>query len=203
MHGQASFPMIDVAPRVRQRLRSLSEEVAKLRQALDAAQARVAELEKIADTDVLLPVANRRGFHRHLARAVGFRDRHGIPSALLFVDLNGLKIINDVHGHAAGDAALRHVAETLVANVRASDAVGRLGGDEFGVLLFHADWQRAQAKAEQLSVAIQARPITVDGTTLSVSAAIGVYLLESGETLDVLLARANEAMYARKRREAA
>lgn len=178
-------------------------EFKRLRRQLAAAQARIAELEKLADTDPLTSTFNRRAFERHVAGAISIRERHGLPSALLFVDLDGLKVINDQLGHAAGDAAILHIAKVLQANVRSSDIVGRLGGDEFAVLLFHADTEQACAKADYLHAAFCAKPVAFDGGLLPVSASVGVCALLPGDTAASVLARADEAMYARKRQAAA
>ncbi len=96
-------------------------------------------MEKTADQDQLLPLLNRRAFVRELTRYIAFTGRYNTPASLIYFDLNHFKQINDTHGHAGGDAALEHFAETLLSHVRDSDCVGRLGGDEFGVLLTHAD----------------------------------------------------------------
>ena len=104
---------------------------------LDEAQRTIAELEARADVDPLLDILNRRGFERELKRSLAYVQRYGGEAALLFVDLDGFKAINDRHGHAAGDALLKAVARELTGHVRASDTVARLGGDEFGVLLWN------------------------------------------------------------------
>ena len=85
----------------------------------------------LADEDSLLPVINRRAFVRELSRAMSFAQRYTQPSSLAFFDVNNMKTINDELGHAAGDAALMHVAEMLLEHVRHSDVVGRLGGDQW------------------------------------------------------------------------
>ena len=80
--------------------------------------------------------------------------RYGTPAALMFIDLDGFKAINDRYGHAAGDALLKAVARELIGHVRASDVVGRLGGDEFGVLMWHLEGPQATAKARELEAMI-------------------------------------------------
>ena len=83
----------------------------------------------------MLPLLNRRAFVRELTRYISFAGRYNTPASLIYFDLNHLKKTNDTLGHAAGDAVLAHFTEVLTAHVRDSDSVGRLGGDEFGVLL--------------------------------------------------------------------
>jgi GGDEF domain-containing protein len=108
----------------------LRAEIGRLSAELARAERRIAELETRADIDPLLDVLNRRGFERSLNRSLAYIRRYHIPAALMFIDLDGFKAVNDRYGHAAGDAMLRQVAATLAARVRSSDVVGRLGGDE-------------------------------------------------------------------------
>jgi len=169
----------------------LAAENAALRSRVAELEALVDRLERLADSDTLTPLPNRRFFLRALERSVAAMTRHGTPAALLFVDVNDLKRINDADGHAAGDAALVRVAQSLQRNVRASDVVARLGGDEFGLLLDHLDLEAAQAKAAALADAIAA------GGGASVS--IGVTALMPGDTADAALERADREMYRVKR----
>ena len=114
-------------------LASLLAENERLKRELAVVRARVSDLEARADVDPLLDILNRRGFERELKRALAHVKRYGTEAALMFVDLDGFKGVNDRYGHGAGDALLKAVARELVGHVRASDVVGRLGGDEFGV----------------------------------------------------------------------
>src|SRR5687767_9429642 len=116
---------------------SLAVEVERLRTQLAAAQARIAELEAKADTDALLDIPNRRGFERELRRSLAYVRRYSASAALIYLDLDQFKPVNDRHGHAAGDRVLQAVAVALRRSVRESDVVARLGGDEFGVLLWN------------------------------------------------------------------
>ena len=134
----------------------LLAEVERLKAELADAKCRIAELEARADIDPLLDILNRRGFERELGRSRAYLKRYGGAAALLFIDLDGFKAINDRHGHAAGDALLKAVARDLVGHVRASDVVARLGGDEFGVLLWNLGPTQAAAKASQLETLIAA-----------------------------------------------
>jgi len=114
-------------------------------------------------------------------------------------DLNHLKKTNDTYGHAAGDAVLAHFAEVLSKNVRDSDCVGRLGGDEFGVLLSHANQTQALKKADSLAATLQATPTQWNGQAIPVTFAYGAFELKSGDNPDVAIARADQAMYAHKK----
>ncbi|MSO65780.1 MAG: GGDEF domain-containing protein [Alphaproteobacteria bacterium] len=122
-------------PRVRDAFMSLMREVEEMRRELQAARERLATLERLADRDPLVPIANRRAFVRELSCQMAHAERYGHTPSVVYIDLNDFKEINDTFGHAAGDEALRHVASILLQNVRVSDIVGRLGGDEFGIIL--------------------------------------------------------------------
>jgi diguanylate cyclase (GGDEF)-like protein len=197
------LPEKDLTPSVRAALRHLIEEVAALRQELGFTRSRVADLERLADEDALAPVSNRRAFLRDLARTIGYVGRYGAACSLLYFDLDGLKAINDTFGHAAGDAALIHVAEALLAHTRSSDVIGRLGGDEFGVLLTRADEATAHSKAERLSGAVALTRLSWKGETIPVSVAFGAHRLVAGEEPQVALAAADRAMYRHKRNRGA
>jgi diguanylate cyclase (GGDEF)-like protein len=190
----------DLTPSVRVALGHLIEKVATLRQELGFTQTRLAELERLANEDALAPISNRRAFLRDLARTIGYVERYGVACSLLYFDLDGLKTINDTFGHAAGDAALIHVAEVLLAHTRSSDVVGRLGGDEFGVLLARADETAAHRKAALLSDAVAATPLSWKSAIIPISVAFGAHRLTPGEDPQVALAAADRAMYRNKRR---
>jgi len=117
----------------------LVEEISMLRGKVARLQERVEQLDQLAHQDSLIDLPNRRGFMRELERLIARVDRYGINAAMLFVDLDGLKMINDTFGHRAGDEALIQVANLLSKGVRHSDVVARIGGDEFGILLEASD----------------------------------------------------------------
>lgn len=194
------IPESELTPKVREGMARLIDEVDRLRRDLESRDQRIAFLEQLADEDPLAPVLNRRAFVRELGRMVAFADRYGTPSSVLYFDLNGLKVINDRWGHAAGDAALAHVAEVLLRNTRGTDVVGRLGGDEFGVILVQADDAAATAKATELAAAIADSPLDWQGQRLDVSTAVGSFAFDGGEPAHAVLDRADRAMYDQKRR---
>ena len=193
-------PEIDLTPKVQAAIMALIEEVDKLRKELRHSQARLEHLELLADQDALAPVANRRAFVREMSRIMSFSQRYGSPSGVLYFDLNGMKAINDTYGHTAGDQALLKVAHTLLDNVRESDVVGRLGGDEFGVLLAQADEATASEKAAMLARAIADAPLIWKGREISLTVAYGIYCFKPGEDVGTALANADKAMYANKQR---
>lgn len=175
--------------------RDVNAEIAHLRGLVAQLEARCAELDRLAHHDSLVPLPNRRGFLRQLEIAVARCERYGQSAAMLFVDLDGLKMLNDSFGHSAGDSALIHVAAHLVGGVRQSDCVGRLGGDEFGILLEHADEAIAAETAERLVDTIAGEEFQVDGSAVPLSVAIGMTMIEPGDTPAAVLARADQAMY--------
>ncbi|MDJ0982742.1 MAG: GGDEF domain-containing protein [Kiloniellales bacterium] len=195
----AGIPEAELTPKVRAAIDRLLSDVSHLREELELAKRRIQHLEDLADQDVLLPVANRRAFVRELSRLMAFAERYGTQGSVLYFDINGMKEINDNLGHGAGDAALRHVAEVLVGNVRASDMVGRLGGDEFGVILSQSDQDAARVKAERLAQAILSRPLEWEGQRLDIEISFGTYSFAGGESVDDALAAADHAMYRHKK----
>jgi diguanylate cyclase (GGDEF)-like protein len=179
-------------------LATLLAEIERLQAALRSEQSKVRELEASAETDALTGVFNRRGFDRELKRSLAYVKRYWTRAALMYVDLDGFKPVNDRHGHAAGDALLRAVAAKLAGCVRASDAVARLGGDEFGLILWNLSEADAAAKARALEASVAGAMIAWDGGTLGVGASIGFAMLGPSDELDEILAKADQAMYARK-----
>ncbi len=121
--------------------------IRRLKVQLAQARARIDELEASADTDFLLDIPNRRGFERELNRAVAYIKRYHATAALIVLDVDRLKPINDAFGHAAGDQVLKAIVAVLLRHVRSSDVIGRLGGDEFALLLWNLSETDARAKA--------------------------------------------------------
>lgn len=177
----------------------LAAELDALKEELARARARVAELESRVDEDPLTGLLNRRGFERALERALAYVRRYGATAALLFLDLDGFKTVNDRHGHAAGDWALGRVARLISGNVRASDVVARIGGDEIVALLWNLRADQAEAKARVLEDLIAASPFERGGKRFKLGLSAGFTMLASGDSAAAALARADAAMYARKR----
>jgi diguanylate cyclase (GGDEF)-like protein len=188
-----------LSPEVREELARLRAERESLQDELRDAQARIVQLERLADEDSLAPIANRRAFVRELSRMIAFTRRYGPPSSVIYFDVNGMKQINDTYGHPAGDAALRHVAEMLLKNVRESDIVGRLGGDEFGVILAQTNQEQANAKAISLAQTIAATPFHWGAIDIRVGAAYGVYSFSGSDDAQIAIEAADKAMYRQKR----
>jgi diguanylate cyclase (GGDEF)-like protein len=163
--------------------------IRRLKAELARTQAQIEELQASVDTDYLLGIANRRGFERERYRAFG---------ALVVLDVDRLKPINDAFGHAAGDQVLKAVVAELTAHVRASDVVGRLGGDEFALLLWNLSETDARAKAATLEEAIDKLSFVFDGRTINAGASAGVAVLDTHSEAGRALEAADSAMYVRK-----
>ncbi len=183
---------------VRTTVARLLDENQSLKTALAGVQARIAELERLADLDTLTPLPNRRAFLREVERAVARIARYGSTGAVMYVDVDGLKALNDRYGHGAGDAALNHVATLLRRGVRAGDLVARIGGDEFALLVESVDEAVAIAKADAVVAAIAHAPLEWEGAAVAVTISIGVTMIEARDGVEDLLARADARMYAAK-----
>lgn len=193
------IPSAEMTPKVRHAIMGLMAEVDTLRQDLALAHRRIDELERLVDLDPLVPVSNRRAFVREVSRAISFAERYGTKSTLIFFDVNNMKTINDSHGHAAGDKALMHVADKLSEGVRDLDVVGRLGGDEFGVLLAQIGEEAAQQKALDLISRVENTPIVFNGVEMNVYLAHGGYSFGPGQDPADALAEADRKMYENKK----
>ena len=172
--------------------------VRRLRTELAQAQKRIDELQAHADTDFLLEILNRRVFERELNRSIAYIKRYHAGGALIVLDVDRLKPINDAFGHAAGDQVLKAIVGELLRQVRSSDVIGRLGGDEFALLLWNLSETDAQAKAAALEQAVDGLSFTFRGRTVKAGASAGVAILgphaEGGKALE----EADRAMYVRK-----
>jgi diguanylate cyclase (GGDEF)-like protein len=160
------------------------------------------ELAKLSITDDVTNLLNRRGFHLLANHEVTHADRAGTDLLLLFVDLDGLKAINDTHGHATGTQALIDMADVLRVTYRGSDVIARFGGDEFCVLLSRSLAIISDVKAmERLQRAIRERNANAD-RPYRLSASVGVCRRPSGSsmTLEQMTKRADELMYQEKHR---
>jgi diguanylate cyclase (GGDEF)-like protein len=175
----------------RQTIRRLKGELAR-------ALALIGELQETAETDFLLAIRNRRGFERDLARAIAYIKRYQATAALIILDVDRLKPINDSFGHAAGDEVLKAVAAVLTGQIRSSDVVARLGGDEFAILLWNLTETDARAKAALMEQEIDRLTFTFRDRTVSAGASAGIAMLDTHAELGRALEAADSAMYLRK-----
>ncbi|HEY0660104.1 MAG TPA: diguanylate cyclase [Lysobacter sp.] len=165
-------------------------------QALEASRL---ELEKLARVDTLTGLANRRQFDERFSLALLRLRRHGLPIALMYLDVDHFKRINDSFGHAAGDAVLRTFAQRLLACTRASDLVSRLGGDEFVVLIEDAELPFAAEIIARKLIAAMGAEITVETSTLQVTTSIGIAYASEPTEAATLMAAADAALYDAKK----
>jgi diguanylate cyclase (GGDEF)-like protein len=172
--------------------------IRRLRAQLAQAQARIGQLEASADTDFLLGILNRRGFERELHRSVAYIKRYHASGAIIVLDVDRLKPINDAFGHAAGDEVLKAVVAVLLRHVRSSDVIGRLGGDEFALLLWNLSETDARAKAVALEQTIDALSFVFRGRTVNAGASAGIAVLGPHAEAGRALEQADSAMYVRK-----
>ena len=172
--------------------------VRRLRTQLAQAQARIEELQASADTDFLLGIPNRRGFERELHRSIAYIKRYQASGALIVLDVDRLKPINDAFGHAAGDEVLKAIVAALSRQVRSSDVLGRLGGDEFALLLWNLSETDAHAKAASLEEAVDRLSFNFGGRNVTAGASAGIAILGPHAEAGRALEEADRAMYVRK-----
>jgi diguanylate cyclase (GGDEF)-like protein len=172
--------------------------IRRLKAQLTEAEKQIEALQALSDSDFLLDILNRRGFERELRRSIAYIKRYHVSAALIVLDVDRLKPINDAYGHAAGDQVLKAIVAAVLSQVRSSDVIGRLGGDEFAVLLWNLSETDAKAKAALLEQAIDRLAFVFGGSTITTGASAGVAILgphaEEGKALE----EADSAMYVRK-----
>jgi len=189
----------DLTPAVQGAIRTLLTEIDDLRQEVARLKAQLVQAEAVADQDPLTPVLNRRALMRELDRIRTFSHRYGSPAALVYLDLDDFKGVNDRFGHAAGDAALRAVAERLRSQVSGSDLVARRGGDEFAVRYSQASLPVAEARARSLAKGLESSPIRFGEWSAPLHVSYGVAEVTPDIEGEEVVARADAAMYARRR----
>ena len=176
--------------------------VAAMRAQTDAVTTAIAldDMAQAAERDPLTQLPNRLLLLDRFSHAIAGAKRHGTQLALLFIDLDAFKPINDTHGHAVGDAVLKHVAACLSATVRSADTVSRHGGDEFLVLLTDVSQPADAALAASKLLAAVGAPFAVGDQRLALTASIGIALYpDDGDAPPALIQRADAAMYRAKR----
>ena len=171
---------------------------AALRREVQALRRRVFELEQMADTDPMTALANRRALDREMARALASVARHDMPYAFALLDVDALKRVNDDHGHLAGDAVLRRLANGLRMRFRRSDLAARLGGDEFALILSHVSIDEAQARLTAFMAEFSQQEIASGSTRLRVSFSVGLTRILPCDTLAQVISRADAALYRAK-----
>ncbi|MFB6260869.1 MAG: diguanylate cyclase [Thiohalorhabdaceae bacterium] len=191
---------VDKARKLQSQLLELTEEYAEKERELARANRELAryaeEWERIGLSDSLTGLPNRRAFQEFLEHHVAAAERFGEPLAMLVLDLDHFKAINDTYGHSQGDEVLKRVAATLAAHCRKSDVVARWGGEEFGVLAPKTDLPGGVELADKLRSAVAATAMPEGMPQVTVS--LGVAQYQPGESADTLFHRADEALYQAK-----
>lgn len=193
------IPEAELTPKVREAILTLMQEVDNLRRSVDGMSKRLAAAERLADEDSLLPIYNRRAFVRELTRVQASVERYSSDACLVYIDLDGFKSINDTYGHSAGDHVLHEYSHRLLASVRDSDIVGRLGGDEFGLILSHTNQDAAVVLATRLPQELKDNPISWNGVHLNLSMSYGIVAIKPGIDVHDTMAMADSKMYQQKR----
>jgi diguanylate cyclase (GGDEF)-like protein len=158
------------------------------------------ELKYRAETDELTGVANRRQLLASLDRAIAAARLNKTPLSFALVDIDNFKQVNDTHGHAAGDEVIRHVVQAGLATVRGYDTLGRLGGEEFGIILPKTSELNAYAVGERLRDQIHNLIVEIDdGVQISVTISTGIACLTAEDDAALLMERADRALYQAKR----
>ncbi|WCL55695.1 GGDEF domain-containing protein [Gimibacter soli] len=156
---------------------------------------RIAYLEQLSSTDDLTGIPNRRGLKTRLGDVMAAAARHNDEGVLGFIDLDGFKGINDRHGHLAGDAVLRHVAQMLVKLTRTTDVVARLAGDEFAIVLTRCDAVEGEKRIRTVQQMINASTVSFAGIAIPVHCSIGVMSFNGATDPARLIDHADQAMY--------
>ena len=177
----------------------LAAETRAAQEETESAYALLQEAVRTSRTDSLTGLLNRLALWDTLERDVELARRNGKVLSVLFLDVNRFKQVNDTFGHAVGDRLLKGIADTIIATVRASDTVCRIGGDEFVVIASTATREDAAQLAHKLEEALR-RDFVFDGQSVASSTSVGFSMFPSdGRTAEALMRRADEAMYRVKR----
>lgn len=179
-----------------EKLDDTSRELSRTRETLS-------EMEQLVDVDCVATIPNRRAFMRRMTWAITMHERYGHPSTVLYFDINDFKHINDMHGHAAGDLAIRHISHLLANSMRESDFLARIGGDEFAIIMYYANEDAAKKRGEFISEKLRTTPFVFAGKKIHLSTAYGYYTVHNGDDAESCLAAADMSMYVDKRRSKA
>ena len=170
---------------------------------LDRKDKRIKTLEEMASTDELTGLLNRRGFEKALKRTLAAAQRHGETGVIAFIDIDGFKSINDIHGHEAGDLVLRHVAMLLNEQIRETDIVARIGGDEFALVLVRASTDPGMFRARSIRDSVNNSCIIYDKSRIEIEASFGIQPFDAAASAEEILRGADDRMYETKRNKQA
>lgn len=194
------IPEQELTPSVHFAISAILEKLDDQSRDLSRTRENLAEIERLVDVDCVAPIPNRRAFMRRLSWAIAMLERYGHPSSMLYFDLNDFKAINDTHGHAAGDLAIRHVSQLLASTLRESDFIARIGGDEFAIIMYYASEDAARKRGRKIADTLEATPLMFSGKAIPLTTAFGYYALKQGDDAEGALAAADMSMYVDKRR---
>lgn len=180
-------------------LRAARRKVAEAERSIEAMKAELEQVKSLLHQDPLTAALNRRGIDEAFRQEASRCDRHGTPLAVALIDLDDFKALNDRHGHPVGDRALVHVASLVRRNLRPSDRIGRLGGEEFLLLLPEADADDACAVVARMRRELAASPLREGGHDTRMTFSCGIAARAPAEPFESLLARADSALYEAKR----
>lgn len=166
--------------------------------AMSAPYVEIARLSRLTQVDPLTGSLNRRGLDEHFPEVEVTQGDVVEPLSVVMADIDLFKATNDQHGHAVGDVVLKHVAHVLSRVLRGGDAVVRIGGEEFLLILPGVDLTRAETVAERARAAVEAHPTPIDGAWIMTTVSMGVAQRGHGEARDAVIARADEALYRAK-----
>lgn len=194
------IPEGEMTPSVNLAVSALLEKLDDVNRELSRTKENLSEIERLVDVDCLAPIPNRRAFMRRLSWTITMFERYGHPSTILYFDINEFKNINDQYGHAAGDLAIRHISQLLTTTMRESDFLARIGGDEFAVIMYHANEEAAKKRGAKIVEKLSQTPFLFNGAQVHVSAAFGCHAVRTGDDAESALASADMSMYVDKRR---
>ena len=197
------IPNNEMTDAVRLAVSALLEKLDDTSRDLSRTKEKLSEMEHLVDVDCVAPIPNRRAFMRRMAWAITMHERYAHPSTVLYFDINDFKSINDAHGHAAGDLAIRHISQLLSNAMRESDFLARIGGDEFAIIMYYANEEAARKRGEIIADKLKNTPFVFGGKQLHLSTAYGVYAVRNGDDAESCLAAADMSMYVDKRRNKA
>ena len=181
-------------------LDELAGELSLLQRQVDAQAEMIRSLKRDSITDALTGALNRRGFEIELNKTLANAKRHHRLSALISVDMDNFKQINDVYGHHCGDEALCHAANILQANIRQTDVLARVGGDEFSIILNDVcSIEAAENRAQLLSEFISTAPLRFEDELVWIQASVGTQSFQAEDDMIDVIAKADKAMYAAKK----
>ena len=172
----------------------------RIKQLQDELRQKMSDLDRLASTDPLTGIYNRRFFLQRMEEEMSRASRHMSPISLLYIDVDLFKSINDTHGHQAGDAVLKQLARIMLRLLRKSDIVGRIGGEEFMIMLPDTDGAAGQIIAERLRKRVENTPFLFNDVSIDVTVSLGVYSSPDPEAIgvDEFVNRADAALYEAK-----